>query len=122
MFTQRSKFSQQHQQASLQEILDAKRPNLLGTSKYQVVAEVVNLIEENESLVSLTIALLYAVQNKTIKEIVLWHSLVSHGMFMNEMLIRSSNSSKFSKLWVNFLHLRLLKHPPCPPLQLNLQP
>jgi hypothetical protein len=52
MFTQSSEFSQQHQQASLQEILDAKRPNLLGTSKYQVVAEVVNLIEENESLVS----------------------------------------------------------------------
>ncbi len=61
-----------------------KSPNLLGTSKYQVVAEVMNLIEENESLVSLTIALLCAIQNKTIKEVVLWHSIVSHGMFMNE--------------------------------------
>jgi hypothetical protein len=84
MFTQTSKFSQQHQQASLQEILDAKSSNLLGTSKYQVVAEVMNLIEENESLVSLIIALLCALQNKTIKEVFLWLSLVSHGMFMKD--------------------------------------
>jgi hypothetical protein len=87
---------------------------LLGTSKYQVVAEVMNLRGEWVMGVSYNCTIVCCTKQNHKRSCFVALTGVTWNVH-EWMLIRSSNSSNLSKLRVNFLHLRLLKHQPHPP-------